>query len=158
MLFRMYSSHIGIDLAFQDFETELTSLPGKYAPPAGAVFLARDAEGGPVGCVGLRPLGEPGICELKRLFVLSSERGTGLGSQLVEAAISFARRLGYQEIRLDTLRTMGPAIALYRRHGFVPTEAYYETPLADTLFMRLLLPRDADPKTPGISDPDLRDA
>ncbi|PJN95421.1 GNAT family N-acetyltransferase, partial [Amaricoccus sp. HAR-UPW-R2A-40] len=49
-LFRAYVDSLGIDLGFQDVETELATLPGKYAPPGGAILLARDAGGRAVGC------------------------------------------------------------------------------------------------------------
>lgn len=55
-LFAAYVEWLNIDLAFQDFETELKSLPGKYAPPKGELWLARNAEGTPIGCIALRPL------------------------------------------------------------------------------------------------------
>ena len=32
-LFREYADSIGVDLCFQDFETELATLPGAYRPP-----------------------------------------------------------------------------------------------------------------------------
>jgi hypothetical protein len=55
-LFNAYASAIGIDLGYQDFDKELGTLPGKYATPDGELLLARDRNGAPLGCVGLRPL------------------------------------------------------------------------------------------------------
>ena len=68
-LFNAYASSLGISLGYQDFATELATLPGKYAPPAGA--LACDNHGEPLGCVGLRPIKPDGCCEMKRLYVVS---------------------------------------------------------------------------------------
>lgn len=142
-LFRAYAASLEVDLAYQGFEAELAGLPGKYAPPAGRLLLARSAEGAPLGCVALRPLdpplGPPGCCEMKRLYVAPEGRGTGLGARLVEAVIREAEAMGHREMRLDSLPTMGPAIALYRRRGFEEMAPYYDTPVAGTVFLRRIL-------------------
>lgn len=149
-LFRAYAQSLPIDLGYQGFDGELASLPGKYAPPAGALLIARDASGEALGCVAMRPLdsvagaspggeGRPGICEMKRLYVAPAGRGQGLGKQLARAIIEAARVAGHREMRLDTLASMQEAQALYRSLGFVEIGAYYETPVADTVFMSLTL-------------------
>jgi hypothetical protein len=55
-LFTAYASSLGFDLSFQNFSAELSSLPGLYAPPTGALLLAVTSTDEAVGCVGLRPL------------------------------------------------------------------------------------------------------
>jgi len=60
-LFNEYASSVGVDLSYQDFATELASLPGKYVSPMGELLLARDRHGEPVGCVGLRPIEPKGV-------------------------------------------------------------------------------------------------
>lgn len=137
-LFRAYADTLPIDLGYQDFGAELASLPGKYAAPDGLVLLARDSEGTAVGCVGLRPLGD-GQCEMKRLYVADSARGTGLGRTLTEAVIAAARGIGYRELRLDTLATMHAALALYAQLGFRPIAPYYAPTPAGTRFLALTL-------------------
>lgn len=134
-LFGVYASSLGIDLSYQDFEAEIATMPGKYAPPSGELLLARDKCGEPLGCVGLRPLPIKGCCEMKRLYVSPHGRGRGLGKALVDAIISKAERIGYREMLLDTLPTMASAIALYKVLGFAPTQPYYETPIAGTIFL-----------------------
>lgn len=141
--FTAYTDALNIDLAFQDFSTEMASMPGKYNPPKGDLFLAKDSSGRPIGCVALRPLPHHGehVCEMKRLYVAPAGRGTGAGKALAEAAILTAESLGYRDIRLDTLPSMSAALKLYARLGFVDIPAYYATPLEGTRFLSLELPR-----------------
>ena len=138
-LFQLYADTLPINLDYQDFETELSSLPGKYAPPEGALFLARNGDGHAIGCVGIRPLEIPGLCEMKRLYTLPTSRGIGLGRGLTKAVIECVRALGYSEMRLDTLASMTAAIRLYEQHGFRPCAPYYAPTPAGTVFMALKL-------------------
>ncbi|GIZ43439.1 hypothetical protein CKM354_000666700 [Cercospora kikuchii] len=138
-LFRIYAQSLGIDLQFQDFDNEMSSMPGKYAPPTGALYLARNNEGQAIGCVGLRPLSIPNHCEMKRLYVDPKGRGMGIGKALAEKVIAEATRLGYEAMVLDTLESMESARALYKSLGFGETEAYYETRLENTHFLKLML-------------------
>jgi ribosomal protein S18 acetylase RimI-like enzyme len=73
---------------------------------------------------------------MKRLYVSEEGRGFGLGERLVDAIVKEAERIGYLEIRLDTLPSMAEAIALYRKPGFERIERYYDTPVTGTIFMR----------------------
>ncbi len=138
-LFRAYAASLDVDLSYQDFEAEMEAMPGKYAPPTGELLLARDGGNKPLGCVGLRPIEPAGCCEIKRLYVLPEGRGTGLGRELVGAAMGVAERAGYREMRLDTLPSMAGAQALYRKLGFEVMHPYYDTPVVGTLFMRRFL-------------------
>lgn len=138
-LFRAYTDWLGIDLSYQGFEEELAALPGKYATPEGALFLARNSDGEAVGCIAMRPLDEAGICEMKRLYVCPEGRGLGVGRKLVAAIIEAAKMAGYQKMRLDTLPTMKGALTLYKEAGFREIPAYYETPVPNTIFMELRL-------------------
>ncbi len=145
-LFRNYAAALEVDLSYQGFEAECASLPGAYAPPAGALLIALSAAGEPVGCVGVRPLAEAGTCEMKRLHTAPEVRGTGLGRALAQAAIEAARQAGHAAMRLDTLPTMLAAQALYRHLGFEVTPPYYPSPVPGTIFMRkTLVPAERRP-------------
>lgn len=145
-LFREYQASLGIDLHFQHFEQELAGLPGKYAPPKGALLLAYSDES-PAGVIAMRPL-DGGICEMKRLYVRPGTRGQHLGRRLIEHILDEARAAGYRKMRLDTLRgLMDRAIALYREFGFYEIPAYYESPLDNELFLEIdLMARHASSK------------
>ena len=73
---------------------------------------------------------------MKRLYVSPEVRGCGLGERLVDAVVKEAERIGYREMRLDTLPSMAGAIAMYRKLGFDPIEPYYDTPVIGTILMR----------------------
>jgi len=106
-----------MNLCFQNFEQELAGLPGHYAPPDGRLLLA-EYQGQPAGCVALRPW-EPGVCEMKRLYLRPAFRGKGLGRVIAETIIAEARNIGYQYMRLDTIEPiMKDAVEMYRKLGF----------------------------------------
>lgn len=136
-LFRAYEASLDTDLCFQGFEAELAGLPGLYAPPRGELFLARSGEGQPIGCAALRPVELEGACEMKRLYVAPQGRGLGLGKALMQAVIEAATRIGYRQMRLDTLPSMTVAQAMYRGAGFREIAPYYDTPVGGTVFMAL---------------------
>jgi ribosomal protein S18 acetylase RimI-like enzyme len=137
-LFREYEEYLGCDLCFQDFQEELDSLPGAYSPPDGALILAVE-EQAVAGCVALRGQSPEGVCEMKRLFVRSPYRGTGLGRKLAEEVIRLSREKGYSLMRLDTLDRLEAAMKLYESLGFRVCEPYYPNPLDGVVYWELRL-------------------
>jgi|SRR5579862_190298 len=138
-LLERYAASLPVDLDYQDFNSELASLPGEYSPPHGELLLAWDEARNPLGCVALRRIQPGGCCEMKRLFVTPRARGLGLGRAIVQAIIERARRLGYGELRLDTLPGMDAAIGMYEQIGFKRIGAYYAPTPSGTIFMSLKL-------------------
>jgi putative acetyltransferase len=123
-----YVDGLGVDLSFQNVETELED-------PLDFYELVLLADG---GCVALRRI-DDSTCEMKRLYVQPSTRGSGLGRRLAEAVIAEASARGYSRMLLDTLPTMTAARALYESLGFRETEAYRFNPVPGTSFLELEL-------------------
>ncbi|GAB2525516.1 MULTISPECIES: GNAT family N-acetyltransferase [unclassified Simplicispira] len=138
-LFQEYADSLSIDLCFQQFDTELATLPGEYADPRGALLLAL-VDGAPAGCCALRPLDTadyPNASEMKRLFVRKAFRGFGLGRQLAEATLDAARQRGYACVLLDTLDDMESARALYTDLGFTDIPPYYHNPIQGAHYLKV---------------------
>jgi ribosomal protein S18 acetylase RimI-like enzyme len=140
-LFREYVAALGVDVSFQNVEEEFASLPGRYARPLGCVLIAR-AGSDAVGVVARRML-EPGLCEMKRLYIRPQFRGRGIAHKLTEAMIADAHGAGYKTMVLDTLASMQAARSLYAGLGFRPVPAYYDNPLPNVVYLGLDLGRSA---------------
>ena len=147
ILFDEYSGLVAEALCFQNFAEELEALPGEYAPPAGALLIARD-EGAAAGCVALRKL-DASTGEMKRMFVREAYRGSGLGRRLAAAIIEEAKKRKYTRVMLDTLPKLAPAIALYRDLGFRETGPYLASPTPGAICFELRIQGtgDASPVT-----------
>lgn len=93
-------------------------------PPAG--YWIVDVPGiGVAGGGGFAKLagGEPGLCELQKMYLLPAARGLGAGRALIRQCVSAAAATGYTRMYLETLRSMTAAQALYRSEGFEPLDA-----------------------------------
>jgi len=133
-LFREYALSLGEHAAYLvGFEDELAALPAGYD-----FVLVAEVDGEAVGCVAVRSL-EAGACEMKRLYVRPSARGTGAGRALAVASLEHARDRGYTVMRLDTLPTMVEAGSLYRSLGFTEIERYNDNSAQGVRFMELRL-------------------
>ncbi len=137
-LFLEYADSLGFSLCFQGFDKELAALPGDYAPPEGRLLLAYfDAQ--LAACAALHKL-EPGVCEMKRLYLRPQFRGKGLGRILADRVIAEARHIGYRRMRLDTVEPiMKDAVAMYRKIGFHEIGPYRPNPIAGAMYMELQL-------------------
>ena len=137
-IFREYADGLGIDLAFQNFEAELASLPGDYAAPSGVLLLALvDDQLAACGALRARPdVDYPNACEMKRLFVRRAFRRFGLGRVLAQALIDRATQAGYSTMLLDTLDDMEAARGLYATLGFESIPPYYFNPIAGAHYLK----------------------
>ncbi|MGI5308239.1 GNAT family N-acetyltransferase [Rheinheimera sp. WS51] len=91
------------------------------------VVLVNDSVVGGSGIAAFN--GSSDTCELRKLFILPTSRGLGIGKQLTEHCLSYAKSKGYKQCYLDTLATMESAINLYEKFGF----KHLSHPLAGTI-------------------------
>lgn len=119
-LLGMYAQLKGYEFDGENFEEEMSNLPGDYAPPSGRLLLAT-YEGEASGCVALRKM-DAETAEIKRLYVPPEYRGNGIGKVLVRHAIEEAKKIGYKTIVADTDLNMRIAMVVFDEHGFKQKE------------------------------------
>ncbi|WP_165784326.1 GNAT family N-acetyltransferase [Zhengella mangrovi] len=118
------------------FARTLADLPEIHARPKGAILLA-SLDGRPVGCVMYLEM-QPGVAEVKRLFVEESGRGHGIGRILLAGMLEQMRTDGYNEACLDSAEFLTHAKQLYDRMGFVDIARAPDDP-GHAYFMRYAL-------------------
>ncbi|NLK37028.1 MAG: GNAT family N-acetyltransferase [Epulopiscium sp.] len=122
-------------LKLQNYNEELEHLTDKYGLPDGRLYMAK--MGNKIaGCVGLKKI-DGQNCEMKRLYVRPEFRGNKIAQRLVETIICDAKKIGYQNMLLDTLPFLSGAISLYRKLGFYEIESYNNSPMDTSIYMKL---------------------
>ena len=104
--------------------------------PRGCVLIA-SLFGEPVGCSALRTL-EPGIGEIKRMWVAPTARGLGIGRRFLHELEGIARRRRMRAVRLDTNRSLKEALRLYRSSGYKEIDRFNDNPYAHHWFEKVL--------------------
>ena len=133
-LFREYEKELSEDICFQSFEEELKHPLKKYGPPDGDLLLAY-WEDEIAGCIALTKMKEPGVCEMKRLYVKPPFRKNKIGKLLVEELLNSAKEREYKLMRLDTFLKLQAAVHLYQQFRFKNISAYYNNPLPGVVYM-----------------------
>lgn len=137
-IFVEYAQSLSVDLAFQNFESELANLPGEYAGSSGRLLLAY-CDDELAGCGAFRPIDDvdyANACEMKRLYVRKPFRRFGLGRLLAQALMDQAREAGYSVMLLDTLDDMEAARELYATLGFHEIPPFYFSPIAGAHYLK----------------------
>jgi GNAT superfamily N-acetyltransferase len=81
---------------------------------------------------------EPGVGEIKRMWVHDEWRGAGLGARLLRRLEDLSIGMGHRLVRLDTNGTLTEAIAMYGRAGYRPIARYNDNPYAQAFFEKAL--------------------
>ena len=136
-LFIEYAGSLPINLAFQQFSSELLVMKEMYGSPDGCLLLVYDNRKA-VACAGYRKASGT-ICELKRMYVQPACRGRAIGVRLLTLLLDKARLNGYSHMRLDTLSSMKSAQKLYLDNGFYEISPYYHNPNEAVVYMEKTL-------------------
>ncbi len=132
-----YLAHIGEDLDGEGLDHDIAHWEREYGGASGALLVVEDPAGDLVGTAGVRSL-EPGVGEIKRMWIRPACQGLGLGRRLLSRCLDEARALGFRVLRLDTERRMATALHLYRSCGFTEIPDYNGNPRAQ-VWMELKL-------------------
>ncbi len=122
-------------LEIQKYDHEIENLCDKYGLPYGRLYVAY-CEDEIAGCIALRKLSNT-QCEMKRLYVKPEFRNKGIAKILVAKVISDAKEIGYNSMLLDTLPFLQTAIEMYKKIGFYEIDCYNDSPLDNTIYMKL---------------------
>jgi DNA-binding MarR family transcriptional regulator/GNAT superfamily N-acetyltransferase len=106
-------------------------------PPHGRFLIAKHGSSS-IACGGVQTL-EPGIGEIKRMWVADDWRGFGLGPRLLRTLESHAADMGLETIRLDTNSVLLEAITMYQRAGYRSIDRYNDNPYAGHWFEKQLV-------------------
>lgn len=130
---------------FAIHDTEVDRMCAAYDREGSAYFVV-EKDGVVLGGGGIAPLdGEPGVCELRKMYFMPDLRGLGAGAALLRLCLEKARELGYERCYLETLTGMDAAQHLYAKHGFkriscargntghFSCDRYYERNLAEPI-------------------------
>jgi ribosomal protein S18 acetylase RimI-like enzyme len=109
---------------------------GEFIPPNGCLLIAR-LNTLPVGCGAIRTC-EPGVGEIKRMWVSPTVRGLGLGRRLLEALEKVARQRRMRAVRLDTNESLSEALRLYQAAGYREIARFNNNPYAHHWFEKTL--------------------
>jgi putative acetyltransferase len=114
-------------------DADLADIERIYIQAGGIFEVIEDKSGRILGTYGLFPLNDIN-CELRKMYFLPEIRGMGLGHEILERAVKYARRLGFKTIQLETISVLERAIHLYTRFGFVPMTMDHRNARVDQRF------------------------
>ena len=100
-------------------DPEVDWMSKAYGEPRCAYFVV-EVDGEVLGGAGVAPLagGDPGVCELRKMYFLPALRGQGAGAAMMARCLDAARKIGFRQCYLETLSGMDAAMRLYERSGF----------------------------------------
>lgn len=108
------------DLASTD--ADLNDIEANYLNNRGVFYVIENPDGQIVGTGGIALISSK-VCELRKMYLAQSARGQGLGKKMLSLLLSEAKKLGFQQVTLETASVLKHAIALYQGAGFLPYQS-----------------------------------
>jgi len=101
------------------FDPTTDALFELFRTPKSFYYVAL-VDGKVVGGCGIFPTDNlpDGTCELVKLYLAKEARGTGLGKQLMEISLSWAKENGYTQVYLESMPELAKAVSIYEKVGF----------------------------------------
>lgn len=95
-----------------------------------SVYFVAEIEGEIIGGGGIYPTqGLPAdTCELVKMYLLPMARGKGLGKEIIEKNLRFAKEAGFKKVYLESMPELKKALKVYERAGF----QYLDGPLGES--------------------------
>ena len=136
-------NEFNIPLQLDGFDSDLLHLNQHYNKDNGGCFWVVEKVDNNdtqiVGTAAIRILRQfVSTCELKRMFVLKSHRGLGIGQMLLDVVLDYAKKSGYSNIYLYSSKDLQAARKLYLKNGFSNIPRYNDDYRADVFMARKL--------------------
>jgi putative acetyltransferase len=95
-----------------------------------SIYFVAEINNRIVGGAGIYPSDglPPDVCELVKMYLLPIARGSGLGRDLINKCLDFAKSAGYKQVYLETMPELKQALKVYEKFGF----KYLDGPMGNT--------------------------
>jgi len=140
-----------IALDFDNLDSDLMDIKNHYNKDDGGCFWIVECKDNSkiIGTVAIRKVKETflddtnnddpvNICELKRMFLSKQFRGKGIGQQMLDTALDYAKKAGYYKILLYSSKDLKASRHLYLKNGFIDIPPYNNDHRADVFMKKIL--------------------
>ena len=121
----------------EEADIDVIDVEKYYLQSGGEFWLIEDTSDNQIiGTGAFYPIdrGEKGV-EIRKMYILSSHRGKGLGKYLLNHIEQIIKQQGYQQIWIETASVLVEAVALYEKSDYQPADGV-ETARCDRLYVK----------------------
>jgi putative acetyltransferase len=114
-------------------DADLDDIEANYLNHGGMFYVIENADGQIIGTGGIA-LSSSMVCELRKMYLAQSAREVGLGKKMLRLLLADAKKLGFQQVTLETASVLKHAIILYQGAGFLPYQPDHLSARCDQAF------------------------